>query len=46
MNVRICARPRCGNPLLPGRRLKSFCSYACRGQFKVLEATKRDTGPA
>jgi hypothetical protein len=44
MDARVCARPGCGNPLLPGRRLKSFCSYACRGQFKALEATGHRTG--
>ena len=40
----VCARPGCGNPLLPGRRLKSFCSYACRGRFKALEAVGHRTG--
>ena len=44
MDARVCARPGCGNPLLPGRRLKRFCSYACRGQFKALEATGHRTG--
>jgi hypothetical protein len=44
LDTRVCARPGCGNPLLPGRRLKSFCSYACRGQFKALEATGHRTG--
>jgi hypothetical protein len=44
MNVRICARPGCGNLLQPGRRLKNFCTYACRGQFKALEATGHRTG--
>ena len=44
MDARVCARPGCGKPLLPGRRLKSFCSYACRGQFKALEATGHRTG--
>jgi hypothetical protein len=40
----VCARHGCGNPLLPGRRLKSYCSYACRGQFRALEATGHRTG--
>ena len=40
----MCARPGCGNPLLPGRRLKDFCTYACRGQFSALEATGHRTG--
>jgi hypothetical protein len=44
LDAGVCARPGCGNPLLPGRRLKSFCSYACRGQFRALEATGQRTG--
>ena len=44
MDARVCARPGCGNPLLPGRRLKDVCSYACRGQLKALEATGHRTG--
>ena len=44
MDAVVCARPGCGNPLLPGRRLKSFCSYACRGQLRALEATNHRTG--
>ena len=44
MDARVCARPGCGNPLLPGSKLKSFCSYACRGQFSALEATTPRTG--
>ena len=44
MDAGVCAKPGCGNPLFPGRRLKSFCSYACRGQFKVLEAIGHRTG--
>ena len=44
MDARVCARPGCGNPLQPGRRLKDFCSYACRGQFRALEATGHRTG--
>src|SRR5262245_940454 len=43
MDARMCARHGCGNALLPGRRLKSFCSFACRGQFKALEATNHRT---
>ena len=37
MDARVCARPGCGNPLLPGRKLKDVCTYACRGQFKALK---------
>ena len=44
MDARVCARAGCGNPLLPGRKLGDFCTYACRGQFKVLEATGQRTG--
>ena len=43
MDARVCARPGCGNPLLPGRKLKDVCSYACRGQMRV-EATQGQTG--
>ena len=43
MDARVCARPGCGNPLLPGRKLEDFCSYACRGQMKV-EAIQGQTG--
>ena len=42
MDARVCARPGCGNPLLPGRKLKDVCSYACRGQMRV-EAIKGQT---
>ena len=35
MDARVCARPGCGNPLLPGRKLEDFCTYACQGQLKV-----------
>ena len=35
MDARVCARPGCGNPLLPGRKLEDFCTYACQGQFKA-----------
>ena len=24
MDARVCARPGCGNPLLPGRKLEDF----------------------
>jgi hypothetical protein len=44
MDTRTCAGPGCGKPLLPGRRLRSFCSYACRGQFRALEATGHLSG--
>jgi hypothetical protein len=43
MDARVCARPGCGNPLLPGRKLEDVCSYACRGQMKV-EAIQGQTG--
>ena len=43
MDAGVCARPGCGNPLLPGRKLKDVCSYACRGQIRV-EAIKSPTG--
>ena len=43
MDARVCARPGCGNPLLPGRKLEDVCSYACRGQMKV-EAIHGQTG--
>ncbi len=43
MDAGICARPGCGNPLLPGRKLEDVCSYACRGQMKV-EAIQGQTG--
>jgi hypothetical protein len=42
MDTRVCARPGCGNPLLPGRKLEDVCSYACRGQLRV-EAIKGQT---
>ena len=44
MDARVCARPGCGNPLLPGRKLEDFCTYSCRGQFKALEATQVPSG--
>ena len=44
MDARVCARPGCGNPLLPGRKLENFCTYACHGQFKALEATSGPSG--
>ena len=37
-------RPGCGNPLLPGRKLEDFCTYACRGQFRALQATSGPSG--
>jgi hypothetical protein len=43
LDAGICARPGCGNPLLPGRKLEDVCSYACRGQMKV-EAIQGQTG--
>ena len=44
MDARGCARPGCGNLLLPGRKLENVCSYACQGQLKVLEATSGPSG--
>ena len=44
MDARVCARPGCGNPLLPGRKLEDFCTYSCRGQFKALEAISGPSG--
>ena len=43
MDAWVCARPGCGNPLLPGRKLEDVCSYACRGQMKA-EAIQGQTG--
>jgi hypothetical protein len=37
-----CAK--CGKALTTSRRLKSFCSYACRGQYKAQEATGYRSG--
>jgi hypothetical protein len=44
MDVRVCARPGCGKQLLPGRKLEDFCTYACRGQFRALQATSGASG--
>jgi hypothetical protein len=44
MDARVCARPGCGNPLLPGRNLEDFCTYACQGQFRALQATSGPSG--
>jgi hypothetical protein len=44
MDARVCARPGCGNPRLPGRKLEDFCTYSCRGQFQVLEAIQVCSG--
>ena len=44
MDAQVCARPGCGMPLLPGRKLEDFCTYACRGQFRVLQATSGPSG--
>src|SRR6187549_1215712 len=37
-----CAK--CGKALPTARRLKSFCSYACRGQYTAQEATGHRSG--
>jgi len=34
----------CGTALLTPRRLKTFCSYACRGQYRVHEAISHHSG--
>src|SRR5690242_9150076 len=34
----------CGKALPTPRRLKTFCSYACRGQYKAQEATGYRSG--
>jgi hypothetical protein len=44
MDVRVCARPGCGKQLLPGRKLEDFCTYACRGQFRALQAISGPSG--
>src|SRR6476620_4076602 len=44
MDAQVCARPGCGMPLLPGRKLEDFCTYACRGQFRALQATSGPSG--
>ena len=38
----MCAN--CGKPLRTPRRLKTFCSYACRGQHEVQKATADRSG--
>jgi hypothetical protein len=35
---------QCGALLPAKRKLKDFCNYACRGQFRALEATGHRTG--
>jgi hypothetical protein len=44
MDARVCARPGCGNPLPPGRKLENFCTYACQGQFRALQAISGHSG--
>src|SRR5678809_1003372 len=44
MDARVCAGPNCSNPLLPGRKLEDFCTYACQGQFRALQATSGPSG--
>ena len=34
----------CGADLPARRKLKTFCNYACRGQFRALQATRQRTG--
>jgi len=34
----------CGAALPARKKLKSFCNYACRGQFQVVKATGHRTG--
>jgi len=33
-----CENPTCGKPMPARRKLKTFCSYACRGQHNALKA--------
>ena len=40
----FCQNPRCGKPLPAARRLKTFCSYACRGQLEAHKATADHSG--
>jgi hypothetical protein len=35
---------QCGAELPQRRKLKQFCSYACRGRFRALAATMHQTG--
>ena len=35
---------KCGAVLPARRKLKNFCSYACRGQLKALQATSEPSG--
>jgi hypothetical protein len=35
---------KCGEPLRQPRKLKKFCSYACRGQQRAIEAVTDRTG--
>jgi hypothetical protein len=42
MSETTCAR--CGHELPAKRKLKTFCSYACRGQLRALKATERPSG--
>jgi hypothetical protein len=44
LDARVCARPGCGEPLRPGRKLEDFCTYACQGQFRALQATSGPSG--
>lgn len=39
-----CENAKCGKALSTSRRLKRFCSYACRGQYKSQEATGHRSG--
>jgi hypothetical protein len=34
----------CGSPLPARRKLKDYCSYACRGRLKALRATEMPSG--
>jgi hypothetical protein len=42
--VNICGNPDCTKPLTTPRKLKLYCSYACRGQHKALLATTHRSG--
>jgi hypothetical protein len=42
--MNICANPDCTKPLTTPRKLKSYCTYACRGQHRTLLAITPQTG--
>jgi hypothetical protein len=44
MDALVTKCMKCGEPLKEPRKLKKFCSYACRGQQKAIEASTDRTG--